>query len=80
MPQTEEALLYVPEELGEVAECLRIAKRAKPHSTCHANALSGELADVCISLVTLACVCNVDLANALADAKKKIEKRHATAG
>ena len=68
-------LIYLFEELGEMAEAIRKHNGDKPRTETAAD-LKGEIADVLISITTLANHFDIDLTEALIQAKHKIEQRH----
>jgi NTP pyrophosphatase (non-canonical NTP hydrolase) len=73
-PTTEQQLLFIIEEFGEVAEAIRKGQGNKKHKDFEAN-LGSEFADMIISLVTLANSHNVDLDGEIEQFKTKITKR-----
>ena len=73
-PTTEQQLLFIIEEFGEVAEAIRKNKGNKDHKDFEAN-LGSEFADMIISLVTLANSHNVDLGAEIEQFKTKITQR-----
>ena len=69
-------LLYLFEELGEMAEAIRKASGNKARKKMKAD-LEGELGDVLVVLSTIANHYHIDLNKALAKTQTKIKKRHA---
>ena len=73
-PTTEQQLLFIIEEFGEVAEAIRKGEGNKEHKDFEAN-LGSEFADMIISLVTLANTHSVDLNAEIEQFKTKITQR-----
>lgn len=69
-------LLYLFEELGEMAEAIRKNSGYKDRKD-DVMDLEGEMGDVLIALLTVANNYNIDLETAVAKCKVKIAKRHA---
>lgn len=74
-PTVELQLLYIIEELGEVAEAIRktSGSKARKHD---AVDLGSELADLIISITTLANHFEIDLNKEIEGFKARIIKRH----
>lgn len=68
-------LLYLFEELGEMAEAIRKNSGYKDRKD-EVMDLEGEMGDVLIALATVANNYNIDLEAAVAKCKIKIEERH----
>ena len=68
-------LIYLFEELGEVAESIRKLTGNKERKKIEAD-LEGEIGDVLIAIATIANHYNVDLSSAIEKTKKKIVDRH----
>jgi len=79
-PDSHLQLIYLFEELGEMAEAIRIRQLAeggqKKRNKAKAD-LAGEMGDVLIALATIANHYGIDLDAACLKSKKKITKRHA---
>lgn len=75
LPDVELQLLYIIEEMGEVAEAIRKQKGKKNRKTTETN-LGSEMADLFISLVTLANYFKIDLDQEIEKFKERIAKRH----
>lgn len=75
MPDPHLQLLYLFEELGEVAEAIRKTAGNKERVDKEVD-LEGELGDVLIALSTIANSYGVDLGEAAEKSKKKIIERH----
>lgn len=74
-PSTELQLLFLLEELGEVAEAIRKNQGAKDRIENQVD-LGGEMADVLISLCTLANTYDVDLHSEIKKFQTRLLKRH----
>ncbi len=74
-PSTELQLLYIIEEFGEVAEAIRKSSGAKERKDSTVD-LGSELADLMISITTLANNFDIDLEKEIADFKTRLETRH----
>ncbi len=76
-PSTELQLLYIIEEFGEVAEAIRKHRGAKDRKeqTTH---LGSELADLLISITTLANNFDIDLETEVEKFQERLAKRHAS--
>ncbi|MBI2676360.1 MAG: hypothetical protein HYX21_00175 [Candidatus Yanofskybacteria bacterium] len=68
-------LIYLFEELGEVAESIRKLSGNKERKEMEAD-LEGEIGDVLIAITTIANHYNVDLSSAIEKTKEKIIDRH----
>jgi len=69
-------LIYLFEELGEMAEAIRKLSGNKKRKRLRVD-LEGEMGDVLITLATVANYYGINLNNAISKTKKKITKRHA---
>ena len=74
-PTVELQLLYIIEELGEVAEAIRKTGGSKVRKQDEVN-LGSELADLIISVTTLANHFEIDLDTEIEGFKARITKRH----
>lgn len=74
-PSMELQLLYIMEELGEVAEAIRKTGGLKTRKQQDVN-LGAEFADLVISVVTLANHFNIDLDTEIESFKDRLAKRH----
>ncbi len=74
-PDMQLQLIYLFEELGEMAEAIRKRDGSKARKT-DATDLEGEMADVLISITTIANHFDIDLTEAVSRCQKKIEDRH----
>lgn len=74
-PSTELQLLYIIEEFGEVAEAIRKSSGAKERKDSTVD-LGSELADLLISITTLANNFDVDLEQEVDKFKQKLATRH----
>lgn len=74
-PDSHLQLLYLIEELGEVAEAIRKTEGNKDYKEMQID-LTGEMGDVLIALATLANHYGIDLAIAAEKSKQKIIDRH----
>ena len=74
-PSVELQLLYIIEELGEVAEAIRKSNGSKDRKTNSVD-LGSEIADLIISIVTLSNNFNVDIDKEIELFKERILKRH----
>jgi NTP pyrophosphatase (non-canonical NTP hydrolase) len=74
-PSTELQLLYIIEEFGEVAEAIRKSSGAKERKDSTVD-LGSELADLLISITTLANNFDVDLEQEVDKFKQKLAARH----
>ncbi len=74
-PDPHMQLLYLFEELGEMAEAIRQRSGQKEHAT-HTTDLGEEMGDVLVALATVANNYQVDLEEAFEKARAKIEARH----
>lgn len=74
-PGVELQLLYIMEELGEVAEAIRKTSGSKTRKQKDVN-LGAEFADLIISVTTLANHFNIDLDKEIDDFKERLAKRH----
>lgn len=68
-------LIYLFEELGEMAEAIRKQGGYKTRKKVEVD-LEGEMGDVLIALATLANHYGIDLGQAVRKCQKKIRKRH----
>lgn len=68
-------LIYLFEELGEVAESIRKLSGKKERKEMRPD-LEGEIGDVLIAIATIANHYNIDLSSAAEKTKKKIIDRH----
>lgn len=75
MPDPHLQLLYLFEELGEVAESIRKLTGNKDRKKMKVD-LEGELGDVLIALTTIANHYKIDLEQSIAKTQVKIRKRH----
>jgi NTP pyrophosphatase (non-canonical NTP hydrolase) len=73
-PSTELQLLYMLEELGEVAECIRKLSGHKDRKQGSLD-LGSEMGDLLISLVTLANTFEVDLSTEVSKFQRKLALR-----
>ncbi len=74
-PSVELQLLFVMEELGEVAEAIRKNDGAKARKQSSSD-LGSEFADLIVSITTLANNFNVDLDAELEGFKSRLASRH----
>lgn len=74
-PSVELQLLYIIEELGEVAEAIRKNNSAKPRTDKKVD-LGSELADLVISIVTLSNHYEVDLTKEVGLFQERMKQRH----
>lgn len=74
-PTVEQQLLYIIEEFGEVAEAIRKQDGRKERVNKEVD-LGSELADLVISIMTLANHFNVDVSDELEKFQQRIAKRH----
>ena len=74
-PTVELQLLYIIEEMGEVAEAIRKGQSAKPRTDKEAD-LGSELADLLISVVTLSNHFEIDLSRELEIFQERMTARH----
>lgn len=74
-PSTELQLLYIIEEFGEVAEAIRKQGGAKERKEQSTN-LGSELADLLISITTLANSFDIDLEREVEQFKARLDARH----
>ncbi len=74
-PDAHIQLIYLFEELGEMAEAIRKQSGKKSRKKTKTD-LEGEMGDVLISLATVANHYNIDLEKAFLKAKRKIKNRH----
>lgn len=74
-PDAHLQLLYLFEELGEVAEAIRKTSGNKERVNKEVD-LEGELGDVLVALSTIANTYGIDLGEAAEKSKKKIIERH----
>ncbi len=74
-PSTELQLLYILEELGEVAEAIRKTGGAKARKDIKVN-LGSELADLIISITTLSNSFDVDLEKEINLFQVRLAQRH----
>lgn len=72
---TELQLLYIIEEFGEVAEAIRKHNGAKDRKEQSVD-LGSELADLLISITTLANSFDINLENEIEQFKARLAKRH----
>ena len=75
MPTTEMQLLYIIEEFGEVAEAIRKQHGAKTRKAATTD-LGSEMADLLISITTLANSFGIDLEHEVDEFKARLEARH----
>jgi NTP pyrophosphatase (non-canonical NTP hydrolase) len=75
-PNPHVQLLYLFEELGEMAEAIRKKVGHKEHKN-EATDLEGEMGDVLIALFTVANNHHIDLEEAVQKTMSKIKTRHA---
>lgn len=68
-------LIYLFEELGEMAEAIRKSSGNKTRKKIRVD-LEGEIGDVLIAIATIANNYNIDLDAAISKSKKKIIQRH----
>ena len=68
-------LIYLFEELGEMAEAIRKSSGFKARKEVDVD-LEGEMGDVMIALVTVANEYQIDLTAAVEKCKRKIQERH----
>jgi NTP pyrophosphatase (non-canonical NTP hydrolase) len=76
IPSTELQLLYLMEEMGEVAEAIRKTSGAKNRINKKVN-LGSEMADLLVCLVTLANTFEVDIEAEIVEFQKRMKQRHA---
>ena len=74
-PDVHLQLLYLFEELGEMAEAIRKSSGNKEHKDVVVD-LEGEMGDVLIALATVANNYHVDLESAVRKSQSKILERH----
>ena len=74
-PTPEQQLLYLVEEVGEIAEAIRKNQGNKGRIDKQVD-LGAELADTLISLVTIANTHEIDLANEVKQFKNRLIERH----
>lgn len=75
IPTPEQQILFILEELGEVAEAIRKSNGSKERINKTTN-VGSEIADVFISLVTLANTYQVNVAAEIEEFKKRLQERH----
>jgi len=75
MPSVELQLLYIMEELGEVAEAIRKASGSKTRKQAEVD-LGSELADLLVSITTLANHFEVDIEKEITLFQSRLAKRH----
>jgi NTP pyrophosphatase (non-canonical NTP hydrolase) len=68
-------LIYLFEELGEMAEAIRKLSGNKKRKRLRVD-LEGEMGDVLITLATVANYYGINLNNSVSKTKKKIHQRH----
>lgn len=73
-PDIELQLLYILEELGEVSEAIR-KQRGLKQRTANTTNLGSELADLLVSIVTLANHFDIDLDKELGLFRKRLTER-----
>jgi len=71
-------LLFLFEEIGEVAEAIRIQNRLKKNKP--APDLEDEFGNVLLSLITLANRYNIDLEKGMEKTMKRVEERYIKRG
>lgn len=76
-PTIELQLLYIMEELGEVAEAIRKNKGMKSRTKKDVD-LGSEIADLIISITTLANHFEIDITEEIALFQKRMKDRHET--
>lgn len=74
-PDSHLQLIYLFEELGEMAEAIRKSGGDKKRKKMRAD-IGGELGDVIISIATIANHHHVDLDAAVSQSQTKIARRH----
>jgi NTP pyrophosphatase (non-canonical NTP hydrolase) len=74
-PTVELQLLYIIEEMGEVAEAIRKGQNGKPRTDKQAD-LGSELADLLISVITLSNHFDIDLSRELSLFQERMKTRH----
>jgi NTP pyrophosphatase (non-canonical NTP hydrolase) len=74
-PSTELQLLYIIEEFGEVAEAIRKQNGAKDRKE-QSTHLGSELADLLVSVTTLANNFEIDLESEIEQFKARLASRH----
>lgn len=74
-PSVELQLLYIIEEMGEVAEAIRKYNNAKPRTEKVVD-LGSELADLVISVVTLSNHFKIDLTQEIIHFQERMNLRH----
>lgn len=74
-PSVELQLLYVLEELGEVAEAIRKSNGSKDRKQAEVD-LGSELADLVISITTLANNFDIDLEKEIVSFQSRLAQRH----
>ena len=74
-PSVEQQLLYIIEEFGEVAEAIRKQDGRKKRVDKKVD-LGSEMADLIISITTLANHFNVDLTSEIEKFQQRITERH----
>jgi len=75
LPSVELQLLYIMEEMGEVAEAIRKSQNGKPRTDKQVD-LGSELADLLISVVTLSNHFDIDLTRELQLFQERMAVRH----
>lgn len=70
-------LLFLMEEIGEMAEAVRKLNGKKENKKFNAN-LKKEFGDILLSIITLAIRYNIDLEDAFEKTKKSILRRYIT--
>jgi NTP pyrophosphatase (non-canonical NTP hydrolase) len=75
-PSTELQLLYLMEEMGEVAEAIRKTNGAKERINKKVS-IGSEMADLLVCLITLANTFNVDIEAEVTEFQQRMKKRHA---
>lgn len=76
MPSVELQLLYMMEELGEVAEAIRKNGGAKARKDVKVD-LGSEMADLIVAIMTLANHFDIDLTAEIVRFKQRLAERHA---
>lgn len=75
MPDRHLQLIYLIEEMGEVAEAIRMSQGDKKHKK-NKSDIEEEMGDLIISLATIANSYEINLTKSIRKSKDKIIKRH----
>lgn len=74
-PNTQQQVMLIVEEMGEVAEAIRKIEGQKDRMDEEAN-IGAEIADLIVSIVTLANTYDVDLSSEIEEFKARLIERH----